>query len=46
MTISQRATVEDVECDVVCTGRFYDFLESRDGRWGWCCASRSTRTTA
>jgi hypothetical protein len=34
MTISQRATVEDVPCDVVCTGRFYDFLEKRDGRWG------------
>jgi SnoaL-like domain len=34
MTISQRATVHDVDCDVVCTGRFYDFLEERDGRWG------------
>ncbi len=34
MTISQRATVEGVECDVVCTGRFYDFFERRDGRWG------------
>jgi SnoaL-like domain len=34
MTISQRATVYDVACDVVCTGRFYDFLEQRDGRWG------------
>jgi SnoaL-like domain len=34
MTISQRATVHEVECDVVCTGRFYDFLERRDGRWG------------
>jgi hypothetical protein len=34
MTISQRAEVEGVECDVVCTGRFYDFLERRDGRWG------------
>jgi len=22
--------------DVVCTGRFYDFLEKRDGRWGMC----------
>jgi hypothetical protein len=21
-------------CDAVCTGRFYDFLEKRDGRWG------------
>jgi hypothetical protein len=34
MTISQRAPVEGVVCDVVCTGRFYDFLERRDGRWG------------
>jgi hypothetical protein len=34
MTISQRADVDDVEVDVVCTGRFYDFLEKRDGRWG------------
>jgi hypothetical protein len=34
MTISQRAEVEGVRCDVVCTGRFYDFLEFRQGRWG------------
>jgi hypothetical protein len=34
MKISQRAMVDGVEVDVVCTGRFYDFLESRDGRWG------------
>ena len=34
MTISQRAKVHGVECDVVCTGRFYDFLERRDRRWG------------
>jgi hypothetical protein len=34
MTISQRAAVHDVLCDVVCTGRFYDFLEKRQGRWG------------
>jgi SnoaL-like domain len=42
MTISQRAEVEGVLCDVLCTGRFYDLLEkrtsdgvpSRDGRWG------------
>jgi SnoaL-like domain len=33
MTISQRAEVEGVLCDVVCTGRFYDFFEQRDGRW-------------
>ncbi|HXA77728.1 MAG TPA: nuclear transport factor 2 family protein [Candidatus Acidoferrales bacterium] len=35
MTISQRASVHDVVCDVVCTGRFYDFLEKRGGRWGF-----------
>jgi len=34
MTISQRAPVEGVVCDVVCTGRFYDFLEKRRGKWG------------
>jgi hypothetical protein len=34
MTINQRATVDGVLVDVVCTGRFYDFLEKRDGRWG------------
>ncbi|WP_299808458.1 nuclear transport factor 2 family protein [uncultured Roseibium sp.] len=34
MTISQRAEVEGVPCDVVCTGRFYDFIEKRDGKWG------------
>jgi len=34
MTISQRATVEGVVVDVVCIGRFHDFLEKRNGRWG------------
>jgi hypothetical protein len=34
MTISQRAPVDGVICDVVCTGRFYDFFERRAGRWG------------
>jgi len=34
MTISQRAEVHGVACDVVCTGRFHDFLEKRAGRWG------------
>ncbi|WP_201192480.1 nuclear transport factor 2 family protein [Pseudomonas fluorescens] len=34
MTISQRGEVQGVLCDVVCTGRFFDFLEKRDGRWG------------
>jgi hypothetical protein len=35
MTIAQRGPVHDVTVDVVCTGRFYDFLEKRDGRWGF-----------
>ncbi|MGC1575404.1 MAG: nuclear transport factor 2 family protein [Beijerinckiaceae bacterium] len=34
MTISQRGEVHRVLCDVVCTGRFHDFLEKRAGRWG------------
>jgi hypothetical protein len=34
MTISQRAPVHGVVVDVTLTGRFYDFLEKRDGRWG------------
>ena len=34
MEIHQRASVDGVEVDVTCTGRFYDFLEKRDGRWG------------
>jgi hypothetical protein len=33
MTISQRALVHETACDVVCTGRFYDFLERDAGRW-------------
>jgi hypothetical protein len=33
MTISQRGPVEGVLCDVVCTGRFYDFLVKADGAW-------------
>lgn len=33
MTINQRATVDHVEVDVVCTGRFYDFFEKRNGAW-------------
>lgn len=35
MTISQRADVHGVPCDVVCTGRFYDFLARREGSWGF-----------
>jgi SnoaL-like domain len=34
MTISQRANVHGVECDIVCAGRFYDFFEERADRWG------------
>ena len=34
MTISQRALVHGVLVDVVCAGRFCDFFEKRDGRWG------------
>jgi hypothetical protein len=34
MTISQRGDIDGVACDVVCTGRFYDFLEKRAERWG------------
>lgn len=34
MTINQRARVEGVLVDVVCTGRFYDFFEKRAGCWG------------
>ncbi len=33
MTISQRARVDEHLVDVVCTGRFYDFFEKREGRW-------------
>jgi hypothetical protein len=33
MTISQRAPVDGVTVDVVCTGRFYDFFEKRAERW-------------
>jgi SnoaL-like domain len=34
VTICQRAPVDGVVCDVACSGRFYDFLEKRDDRWG------------
>ncbi|WP_336599641.1 nuclear transport factor 2 family protein [Paraburkholderia bengalensis] len=33
MTISQRGEVEGTLCDVVCTGRFYDFFEKVGDRW-------------
>jgi len=33
MTIHQRAPLDGVMVDVACIGRFYDFMEKRDGRW-------------
>ena len=37
MTISQRGMVEGVDgpvlCDVVCTGRFFDFITRHQGEW-------------
>ena len=33
MTISQRGAVEGVPCDIVCTGRFYDFVTKHEGEW-------------
>ena len=33
MTISQRGLVEGVLCDVVCTGRFHDFVLRHQGEW-------------
>jgi hypothetical protein len=33
MTIQQRAPVHGILVDATCTGRFYDFLERRDGVW-------------
>jgi hypothetical protein len=34
MTISQRGDVHGVECDIVCTGRFYDLIDYREEKWG------------
>jgi hypothetical protein len=34
MSIALRARIEDVLCDVVASGRFFDFFEKRHGRWG------------
>jgi SnoaL-like protein len=33
MSISQRLVLGDVEVDVSCVGRFYDFFEERGGDW-------------
>ena len=46
MTINQRAKIDGILCDVVCTGRFYDFFEKREARWDWFSGSRSTKRTA
>lgn len=35
MTISQRAVIDGVSCDVAASGRFYFFIERRNGRWGF-----------
>jgi len=34
MTITQRGSVHGIAVEVVCTGRFCDFLEKRNGSWG------------
>lgn len=34
MTINQRGPIDGILVDVVCMGRFYDFMEKRDDRWG------------
>jgi len=33
MTINQRAEIDGVAVDVVCTGRFYDFCARHEGQW-------------
>jgi hypothetical protein len=33
MTIGQRAEIDEIEVDVVCTGRFYDFCAKHDDTW-------------
>jgi hypothetical protein len=37
MTIALRVPVEGVLCDIASSGRFFDFFERRDGRWGLIC---------
>ena len=34
VTITQHGMIDGVLCEAVCTGRFYDFIEKRGGRWG------------
>ena len=43
MTIAQRAPVDGVPCDVVCTGRFYDFLEQARRPLGPCSSATDLR---
>lgn len=33
VTVGQRLKIDSVLCDIVGTGRFYDFFEERDGAW-------------
>ena len=33
MTINQRAEIDGIIVDVVCTGRFYDFCARHEGQW-------------
>lgn len=33
MSIMQRANIHDIWVEITCRGRFYDFLEKRDGLW-------------
>ena len=35
MSITQRGQIDGTACDVICDGRFYDFMEKRKGRWGF-----------
>jgi len=44
MTISQRAEVDGVQVDVLCTGRFYDFFELRSiaGKMVWTPPTSTT----
>jgi hypothetical protein len=35
MAIIQRGKIEGETCDVICDGRFYDFLEKRKGNGAW-----------
>ena len=33
--MTERRTVEGIRCDTLCFARHYDFLEKREGRWGF-----------